>query len=535
MYDIVIKNCLVVDGTGEKPFTSDIALQDGKIVLIEKEISAAAKKVIDAQGLVVSPGFIDVHSHCDLVTFTENKVKFARILQGITTDLIGQCGLGPVPYIPSMQEWKDYLKAILGDAGENQWNWPRFSDFFTDLAKTKLPHNIASLVTHGAIRAQVIGLGDIKPTQDDIKRMQQIAREAMEDGAFGISFGLAYLPGVFGVKEELIALAKVVAEYDGVMMIHIRNHSRTVREAMEETLEVAEKSGVKLQVSHMRSYANRDFGVAGADLVAMVEEARAKGIDVTFDQHPYAAGSTLLSQVLPPWAKAGGGEEIVKRMQDKGILERLKKEVAAEGPDYEGWDNYVGAVGWHNILVSSVERPENKKYQGKTMDVIAEEMGLDIIDALAKLLISENAQACMVMLNMFSEEDIAYLVQHPLSQIGSDGIPTGTPHPRLFGTYPKFLGHYVRDKKLMSLEEGIKRLTGDPALRLGIKDRGFIKEGLAADLVIFDFAKIKDLEDYLNPAQKPLGINYVILNGAVAVENNEVIADNLGKVLRKRN
>lgn len=533
MFDLIVKDGMVLDGTGGKPLRVDVGVKKGVITALEPDLGVQALQVLDAKGQFVSPGFIDVHSHCDLVPFMDGEVKYSRVLQGVTTELVGQCGLGAAPFLKeTMAPWKEYLAAILGSP-DVSWDWQRFAHFLKDLEQAPKPNNIAALVTHGAVRAQVLGLGDVAPSGEDIKKMQRIVREAMEDGALGISFGLAYLPGVFAPKEELVALCQVVAEYDGIMMIHIRNHSHQVVEAMEEALEIARESGVKLQISHMRSYANRRFGISGEELIALVERAREKGVDVTFDQHPYTAGSTLLSQVLPPWAKAGGGQEIVERLKRPELLKKIRDDINGMGDNYPGWDNFAGMVGWENILVTSVEREENKPFQGKTIAEIASQLGLEEVEALAQLLLSEEARCCMVMLNLFSEEDIIELVSHPLSQIGSDGIPTGTPHPRLYETYPKFLGYYVREKKVMDWPEAIKRLSGDPAQRLGLKDRGFIKPGQAADLVVFDPQTIQDKEDYSHPAQKPRGISYVVVNGQVAVEKGQVRCATAGKVLSR--
>ncbi|WP_227763176.1 N-acyl-D-amino-acid deacylase family protein [Zhaonella formicivorans] len=531
MYDLVIKNGVVLDGTGGEPRRVDVGIAADKISALGPDLGDQGRQVIDAAGLLVAPGFIDVHSHCDLLPFMVGQIKYSRVLQGVTTELVGQCGLGPAPYLEeNMQNFRQYLKAILGSP-EVDWNWRRFSGYLEALSKAKKPHNVAALVSHGAVRAQVLGLGDVQPTENDIAHMQAIVREAMEDGALGISFGLAYLPGVFAPKEELVALCRVVAEYDGIMMVHIRSHSRQVVEAMQEALDIAQASGVRLQISHMRSYANRRFGISGGQLLEMIDSAREQGVDVTFDQHPYLAGSTLLTQILPPWAKAGGGQQIVNRLRNRDVLERLRYDLYNSDCSYPGWDNFVGMVGWENILVSSVQKPENKHLQGKTMAEIAEELGVDAVEAAARLLISENAECCMVMLNLFSDQDIIELVSHPLSQIGSDGIPTGTPHPRLYGTYPKFLGTYVRDKKVMSWPEAIKRLTGDPATRLNLRDRGFLKAGLAADIVIFDPEAINDKEDYSNPAQIPEGISYVVVNGRITVQKGKIAAEDAGQVI----
>jgi len=538
MLDIAIIGGLVVDGTGNTPRQNDIGIKDGMIVEVAKGLSAEANIIIDATNRIVSPGFIDVHSHCDLVPFRSGPIRESRIRQGVTTELVGQCGLGSAPNAEKSQDWRNYLTPILGN-GPQLWDWPDYATFLQDLEKAPKPNNLAFLIGHGAVRAHVLGLNDVSPSVKDLTAMGQLVDDAMSQGALGISYGLAYLPGMFAPKQELVALSSVVAAHDGIMMIHIRSHSLQVREAMAEALAVAKESGVKLQISHMRSYANRHYGIPGQELMDMVEKARADGVDVTFDEHPYQAGSTLLSQVLPPWAKEGGGTEIVKRLKDPVLRTRLKGEIKEFGPEYPGWDNFVGMVGWPNILISSTFKEQNKWAEGQTAVQLVTKTGSpqtvmvgEIIDQIADLLISEDCQSSMVMHNLFAEEDIVALLQHPLCQIGSDSIPTGKPHPRLYGTFPKFLGDYVRDRKLLSWAEGIKRITGDPALRLNLKQRGFIKPGYCADLVVFEPETISAPADYKQPDTIPQGLDYTILNGQIVWAKGELLSDQTGQLIR---
>lgn len=539
MFDIGITGGLVFDGTGKTPTQVDIGIKDGIIVETAKSLSTEAQVVIDATGQMVTPGFIDVHSHCDLVPFMSGAIRGSRIRQGITTELVGQCGLGPAPHRETEHNWRNYLAPILGH-GPEDWNWPDFSAFMGALNKAEKPNNSAVLVSHGAVRAQVLGLKNVSPSPQELTAMCMMVEEAIAHGAWGISYGLAYLPGMFASKRELVALSSVVAAHKGIMMIHIRSHALRVRQAMSEALAIAQESGVKLQISHMRSYANRNFGITAQELIDLVEQARSAGVDVTFDEHPYQAGSTLLSQVLPPWAKEGGSEQIIRRLKDPQLRAQLSEELQENGPDYPGWDNYVGMVGWHNIMISSTFNRQNKWAEGLTVpQFIAETSGAspenvaEIIDQISELLISEDCKCSMVMHHLFAEEDTLALIQHPLCQIGSDGIPTGKPHPRLYGTYPKFLGEYVRDKKLLTWAEGIKRITGDPARRLNLTDRGFIKKDYWADLVIFEPAKINAPENYTSPFDFPTGLNYILVNGQVAVSNGEVQTTKAGKLISK--
>ncbi len=538
MLDIAIIGGLVLDGTGNTPRQNDVGIKDGMIVEVAKGLSAKANLIIEATHKMVAPGFIDVHSHCDLVPFMSGSIRESRIRQGVTTELVGQCGLGSAPNTEISQDWRNYLTPILGK-GPLHWDWPDYATFVRDLDRAPKPNNMAFLIGHGAVRAQVIGLKDVLPSAKDLSAMCLLVDEAMSQGALGISYGLAYLPGMFAPKQELVALSSVVAAHEGIMMIHIRSHSLQVREGMAEAIAVAKESGVKLQISHMRSYANRHYGITGQELMDMVEKARAEGVDVTFDEHPYQAGSTLLSQVLPPWAKEGGGSEIVKRLKDPVLRARLKDELQENGPEYPGWDNFVGMVGWPNIMISSTFKEQNKWAEGRTAVQLVSKAGTtqiaptgEIIDQIADLLISEDCQSSMVMHNLFAEDDIVALLQHPLCQIGSDGIPTGKPHPRLYGTYPKFLGEYVRDKKILTWAEGIKRITGDPARRLNLKQKGFIKQGYSADLVVFEPEKIRASEDYNQPDNVPQGLNYTILNGRIVWAKGKILNSQAGQLVR---
>ncbi|AET67625.1 N-acyl-D-aspartate/D-glutamate deacylase [Desulfosporosinus orientis DSM 765] len=540
MFDLVITGGTVIDGTGTAPYRGDIGIKDGRIAEIAQNLSSReAALVIDAPHKIIAPGFIDVHSHCDLVSFMSGPIRESRIRQGVTTEVIGQCGLGSAPHLKEMTDWRTYLAPILGQ-GPQTWDWPEFGMFLEELEQREKPNNMAALIGHGAVRAQVLGLNNIQPSAEQITAMSRIVENSMAQGALGISYGLAYLPGMFAPKEELTALSSVVADYNGIMMIHIRSHSRQVRESMAEALAVAKESGVKLQISHMRSYANRDFGISAEELMTMVDKTRDQGVNVTFDEHPYRAGSTLLSQILPPWAKEGGSSDILHRLKDPQLRAKIKADLREQGPDYPGWDNFVGMVGWSNIMISSVSQPENKWMEGKTAAQLVPDAGNNaeaflskVIDTLSELLISENCRCSMVMQNLFSEEDIIALLKHPLCQIGSDGIPTGKPHPRLFGTYPKFLGEYVRDKKTLTWSEGIKRITGDPALRLNLPDRGFLRTGYQADIVVFDPDKIKVQEDYTNPSLPPEGIDYTLINGQIALSKGEILRTNAGTLIRR--
>ena len=529
MFDYIIKNGAVFDGTGAAEKKLDVAIENGLIVALGENLGIA-KHEIDASNLIVTPGFFDLYSHGDFLNLMENDLKYSRIWQGITTEIVGQCGLGPVPLNDRTKDgWKDYLKPIIGEISQ-PWNWHSMQEFLDMLKKKEKIHNQGFLVTHGAIRNCVLGLDNIQPNTDQLAEMCQLTNASMEAGAFGISFGIAYLPGVFAHIYELVELAKVVAVHNGIMMIHIRNHSHTIIAAMEEAIDIARLSHVRLHISHMRSYANRKFGIDPRILVNMVEKAKIEGLDITFDQHVSLAGSTLLSQILPPWAKEGGVEDIVERLGSKILLQKLQEDLSVNGPDYDGWDNVVGIVGWDNILISSVFKLHNKKYQGKTIGEIARTIKKTPFETAVELIIDEEAKSGMVMLNMFSEQDIKTLIAHPLCTIGTDGLPSGLPHPRIFRTIPVYLGHYIRDLGVLSWQEAIKRLTGDAAKLMNITNRGIIAINKKADINLINPLKLDATENYLDPIEKTNGIEYVFINGRLVYQAGILINSDAGEI-----
>jgi N-acyl-D-amino-acid deacylase len=345
-----------------------------------------------------------------------------------------------------------------------------------------------------------------------------------------MSLGLQYLPGIFSAKDELIDICKVIAKYNGIVMIHLRNHDDTIINALEEIIYIAQQSKVRLHISHMRSYNSKDLGCDAEMLISYIEDAVAKGIKITFDEHLYLSGSTLMTQLLPPWVTAGGSPEMVKRLQNREMVATLKEELKSNKTHYAGWDNYSLITGWDGILITSVKENIDLKYVGKTVGAIAKELGIEAVDFALQLLITEKFGVGVVTLDVFSEEDTIKLINHPLQMVGSDSIPAGNPHPRLYGNFPLFIGKFVRDKKALSLENAIYKISYLPAKTLGLKDIGLLAIGKTADIVLFDLKEIKGFEDYFNPTKAPVGIKYVVLNGKVAVTDSIVCNNTYGKV-----
>lgn len=531
MADILIINGLIVDGTGRNAYKADLAVKDGKIIYIGENINCSASKIIDAEGLVVAPGFVDVHSHNDLVPFMDEKIQNLKLNQGVTTELVGQCGLGVVPCAEDESKlWKNYIKGVVGCPGI-KFDFKDIQDYKNKIQKNGLKNNFAVLISHGAVRTSVMGFEAREATEIEINKMCETVNTAMLQGARGMSMGLQYMPGIFSKKNELIELCSVVKKYDGVVMVHVRNHDRNIIEAINEIIDVALASGVNLHISHMKSYASKELGCPAGKLINLVENAARSGVKITFDEHLYLSGSTLMTQLLPPWMTDKGTDVLLRKLKDKDVLDRVKKELADLSTNYTGWDNYSAIAGWDGILITSLNKEKNLKYIGRTIGEIAKEEDAHPVDFMAQLLVTEETGVGIVTLNIFSEEETIKLIQHPLQMVGSDSIPAGEPHPRLYGNYPLFIGKFVREKKALKLEEAIYKCTLLPAETIGLKNIGELAAGKAADITIFDFDEIKGYEDYQNKTKKPEGIKHVIVNGKIAMEDEIISNGKYGKVL----
>lgn len=533
MLDILIKNGLIVDGTGNLAYKMDLGIKDGKIFKIEENITEYSNTVIDAESLVVSPGFIDVHSHNDLVPFMDEDMQNLKIRQGVTTELVGQCGLGVIPCIEDETKlWKNYIKGVVG-CPNIKFDFRDVNDYFKKVKNKEIKNNYAVLISHGAIRAKIMGFNSSEASKKEIEEMCILAENAMKQGAIGMSLGLQYMPGIYSKGKELIELCKVIKKYNGIVMVHVRNHDRNIIKAINEVIDIARVSGVKIHISHMRSYDSQALGCIAEKLINLVDEAVKDGINITFDEHLYLSGSTLMTQLLPPWITEKGNEVMLDMLKNNEVIERVKKELEDLSTNYIGWDNYSAIATWDGILITSLNKGENLKYIGRTVGEIAKEENIHPVNFIANLLVSEETGVGIVTLNIFSEEDTIKLIKHPLQMVGSDSIPAGDPHPRLYGNYPLFIGKYVRDLKALTLEDGIYKCTLLPAKTLGLKDIGVLKVGKNADVTIFDFNKIAGYEDYINKFKSPKGINYVIVNGKLSIDNEIILGSKNGNILKK--
>lgn len=512
MFDLIIKNARIIDGTGSPWYRADLAVKDGKIASIGR-INEEAAAIIDAEDKYLAPGFIDIHSHSD-ASILNNPSNESRLLQGVTTELTGNCGDSIAPTGKFTVDPDNKFATV--------------ADFFTELEKVGPATNFAMLVGHGTVRDAVMGYSSGKASAEQIEEMKKITAKAMEDGAFGISSGLIYPPGCYADTDELSDVASAVTPFGGLYTTHMRNENVKVVESVKEAIEIAERSGARLEISHHKVTSKDNWQESCRTTIALIEKARRRGLDVACDQYPYSASATGLDSNIPRWAFEGGFDAMLKRLEDPETRAKLRDQSNA---------SHVGR--WGDIYVAYVQTDKNQWMVGKSITEIAEALGgKDCADTCFDIVAEEHGHVGEVNFGM-CEEDIEYIMSQPFTMTGSDGesLPLdcpGKPHPRNFGTMVRMLSHYCRDRKLFSIETAIHKITALPAGRMGLTDRGVIKSGMWADLVLFDLEKLKDDPDYANPQQPCAGILKVYVNGILAAENGKVTGSKSGTVLRHK-
>ncbi len=529
MADLLIRHAAIVDGTGNPWFTGDVAVA-GDTIIDMGQLSGTAgnyKRVIDADGLTLSPGFIDMHSHSDLVQM-ENPLAPAKIRQGITTELLGQDGLGVAPMRPEIaRDYSRYLTGLLGNPAV-EWSWRSFGEYLGAMDAAKTATNLAVLVSHGPLRLLAVGMEERPATDNELATMCVLATEALAQGAFGFSTGLIYPPCVFADRKELVALARVTAPAGGIFVAHIRNERDLLEEAVREIFSISRETGVAPHISHLKVMGKENWGTASRQL-SLFEEARSQGLEAGFDQYPYPAGSTMLSILIPAHAHAGGPEELLARLRDRETRRVLAGQMESGLP---GWENIATAAGWEGILVTGIPDGPNKRWEGKSLAELAGVRGCTPQEVVFDLLIEERLQVSMVNFSMH-EGDVATIMGHPLGMLGTDGLLGGKPHPRAYGSTARILQKFVREEQVIRLEQAIARMTSRPAARLGLFDRGVLRPGLKADMVLFDARKVEDLATYTDPCRHPAGFEYVWVNGVAALEKGRETGKLSGRVLRK--
>ena len=528
----LIKNGTIVDGTGKAGYRGDILTENDRIVRITPSKLSDTNynaEIIDASGLIVAPGFIDTHSHNDLKILTEPEA-LQKLMQGITTEVLGQDGISiaplPVRYI---SQWRKILSRLDGDSDEIDWTYENTDRYLNMIEKAKPGLNECYLVPHGNIRMEAMGLLDRRPTAAELRKMADITRREMGAGAFGLSTGLIYAPCAYGGIEELIEMCKAVAEYDGLLAVHQRSEADSILDSMKEVIRIGRESGVRIHFSHFKVCGKNNWDKLD-DMLCLLEEAQADGVRISFDQYPYAYGSTTLDVILPLWVHDGGVAKAVERLRDPALRERMIRDIEQ---GIAGWDNYLSSVGADGIYVTSVKTDRNKDAIGLNLTELARLRGKDVYEATFDLLLEE--ENAVGMIDFYgTEEHVIRLMKRREMNACTDGLPDSN-HPRLYGSYPRILGKYVREEKTLTLEEAVYKMTKKPADTFRIKDRGEIREGAYADICIFDHDTIMDKGTFTDPAQYPEGIEYVIINGEFAVKNGRDTGIRNGRSLRKEN
>ena len=487
-YDLVITNARVVDGTGNPWFRADVAIQSGRIVRIGKVAATEGRQVLDAGGQILAPGFIDVHTHVESIYSLPEAENFVRM--GVTTLVTGNCGSSAT------------------NVGE----------FLGRIQSKPLAVNLATLIGQGSVRRQVVGLDDRPPTADEMKQMEAVVEQGMKDGAVGLSTGLIYVPGTYAKTDEIVDLARVVARYGGLYATHMRNEGDKVADAFRESIQIVEQAGLPVEISHFKISNKRLWGQTPMT-IGLVRDARARGLSVTVDQYAYTASSTSLSARLPSWLLAGGFEEAKKRLADKTTRDRAVADMK-DSLKKSGFKDYDFAV------VASYD--PDKSFNGKSIAEITRlvRKKSDVSNQIDQILEMYAAGGAGMIYHGMSEDDVKRIMQEPFTMIASDSgvrrVDESVPHPRGYGNNARVLGYYSRDLKLIALEDAIRKMTSLPAQTFGFRDRGLIREGFAADLVIFDEKTISDRATYDQPHHFPTGINYVLVNGAVVLSNDQM-------------
>ena len=538
----LISNATLVDGTGADRRPADVLL-DGAVIAAVVDagsLTAAetgADRVIDASGLVLSPGFIDMHAHSDLQLLV-NREHYAKLSQGVTTELLGQDGLSYAPVDDAtLAGVREKIAGWNDNPADFDWNWRTVGEYLdrldtevTDADGTtgRIATNAAYLVPQGTVRAMVRGFAEGDPSPQQQQQMQDVIRTSMEEGAVGMSSGLTYTPGMYAQTEELAGLCRTVGELGGFYAPHHRSYGKGALDAYAEMIGLSRDTGCALHLSHATMNFAENKGRAG-ELLELIDNALDNGVDITLDTYPYLPGATTLSAILPSWASSGGTEATLARLKDPEPRGRIREAVEIYGSD--GCHGVVAE--WDTLEISGVQNPALAAYVGRTIKDIAAETNEEPFDVFVRILVDDRL-GTGILQHVGHEENVQAIMKHRTHTGGSDGLLVGAkPHPRAWGTFPRYLGHYSRDLGLLSLEETVHHLSGRPAARLKLHKRGLVREGYAADVVLFDPATIRDEATFENPRQAASGIHYVFVNGAAAIDGGRPTGARAGRALRR--
>jgi N-acyl-D-amino-acid deacylase len=534
-YDLLLRGGRVVDGTGNPWFTGDVAIRGDRIVDVGRSLAGESRREIDARGLVVAPGFIDIHSHSDFLLLEDGNAE-SKVRQGVTTEVLGEgSSAGPS---------KGKLGPSSADVKGTRVEWTTLAGYFRALERGGTSVNVASHCGLGTVWRSVMGDSFERPSVQQLAEMESILDEALTDGAMGLSSMLAGPPDMLATTDEIVRLAGVVAKRHGIFSSHIRNEGELVLDAVKEAIAIGERAGVPVDIIHLKIADQKLWGRM-KEVVALIDDARRRGVNVQANVYPYTRGNNDLASIIPPWAHEGGREKLLARLKDTIERDKMRQDIRN---GIAGWYNHYLAIGgdWSRMLVNGNLSERNKACEGQTMDKILAgrardgKPAPDPLDTLFDFLVEEGGSIPTIYAH-HTEEDMNLALAQAWCSVGSDGLAysvvgplrRGQPHPRSFGTFPRVLGVYVRDRGLLRLEEAVRKMTSLNAAKLGIRDRGLLREGCFADFTVFDPAKVIDRATYLEPFQYPDGIDYVIVNGAVTVEKGKHTGARAGRVLRR--
>ncbi len=515
MTDIVLCGGTVIDGSGSPPLAADVAAGSGRITAVGDLRGRPAECTLDVRGLVVAPGFIDCHSHSDL-HLLEDGLALPKVAQGVTTEIVGNCGMGPFPV--RSDDARSAMSALLPSpsGARDRRLFPCLRDFRNELHRNGTAVNVAALVPHGAVRLSVVGGRDRPATEGEVAAMQGLARESIAQGALGMSVGLLYAPGCFTSGEEISALAGAL-DHRRRIAFHVRNEGEGLEDSVLEAIEIGRRGGAAVHISHLKVADPASWGRVDAALTH-IEEASSRGQRVTCDQYPYTAGAAPLQTLLPGWSLEGGTGKLLARLCEPAARERIAAAVGG-GEEIPGWDSLARRIGWDRITVGSARGAES--WEGRTLATVARESGLSPVEVLFRLLQASGGASVGIYHHM-CEEDVKTVLAHPSQVVGSDGLPTrGKCHPRLWGTFPRVLGRYVRTLGTLAIEQAVHKMSGRTAEIFGLRDRGLVRPGYWADLCVFDADQIVDCATYDEPTEEPTGIVHVFCNGVPTMLHGE--------------
>jgi N-acyl-D-amino-acid deacylase len=508
-FDVLIRNGRIVDGTGNPSWVGDVGIRQGKIAAMGRLAGSNAPTIIDARGLVVAPGFIDIHNHSDYTLLTDGNAE-SMIRQGVTSMILGEGG-SAAP-VGGKQQEKEYPA-----------DWHDFSGYFGRLLKGGISANVGTYVGSSQVWTYVHGDQAGPPTAAELVRMQALVREAMREGALGVASSLSGPPGSWIDTNSLIAMCKAAAEFGGIYSTHMRTEGQGVFEAVAEAIKIGREAGVPVDIIHLKLADHKLWGQM-PELIASIAQARADGQDVTANVYPYHAGQNDLASIIPPWAHEGGAAAMIRRLKDPSLRPRLENEIEHGIPGSNWYDHYTATGGWDGMLLVSLSNPAYKKYEGRRMSQVIEDLHVPALDALF-LLLEENGGSAPTIYFHHDEKDMRYALAQPFVSIGSDGmalktegpLSEGHPHPRSYGTFARVLGVYVRDEHVLSLEDAIRKMTSANATKIHLLDRGLLRPEMWADVTVFDAATIIDHATYMQPHQYATGVEYVLVNGKIVL------------------